>query len=529
MPAVERPSSTTTPDVSDVPPTSGPGAETLWIPVIAVVLAAIVVYHRALVGFFSQDDFLGLARASGLAPRLAGVWRFLSHQAYFDLMRPLVGLNPVSYHLVSLVVHCAAVTVLWLLLERSVSRAAATVGAVCFAVHPASFTALYWISAVGDSLALLFALKTLFLLARRDRWRWLALPAFALSLLAKESTLLLPVLVFAMGVPGSGGGAPTGARRPALRDPVVLGLCVLALLHLTAFVTGNAFDVRGGLAGEAPYALGIGANLWQNALTYIGWTANFFLPTVRAFSDANDPGVYAWAVAALVVWIAGLALRPLRERGWAFGGALWLTFVLPVLPLKNHTYHYYLYAPLAGAAWCVAAAFDAALVALPRAMSARVVWSVAAAFAALLTLNGYLLVQKIETAPFMLPGLHADAMVDRGRIAQNVSEALSAVELPSGVTLYFWSPTAASIGPQGEALTSPSEYPTYWETNVRHALMGGLAVRVLFPQVADVRFVREYRPVPEGDRYAVYLPDGELRVKTSAEVDSILKSLPRPR
>jgi hypothetical protein len=61
---------------------------------------------------------------------------------------------------------------------------------------------------------------------------------------------------------------------------------------------------------------------------------------------------------------------------------------------------------------------------------------------------------------------------------------------------------------------------------VRDALMGGLAVRVLFPQVADVHFVRDFRPIPPGDRYAIYLPDGELRVKTSAQVDSVLKSLP---
>jgi len=65
--------------------------------------------------------------------------------------------------------------------------------------------------------------------------------------------------------------------------------------------------------------------------------------------------------------------------------------------------------------------------------------------------------------------------------------------------------------------------PTYWERNVQNALLDGLAVRVLFPRVNAVRFVREFRPTPPDEWYAVYRPDGRVRVATSAEVDSILR------
>ena len=57
----------------------------------------------------------------------------------------------------------------------------------------AAFTALYWAAAFGDLSALAFALLALLVAARRDAARWLALPLFAVSLLCKESTLLLPV------------------------------------------------------------------------------------------------------------------------------------------------------------------------------------------------------------------------------------------------------------------------------------------------------------------------------------------------
>ena len=86
---------------------------------------------------------------------------------------------------------------------------------------------------------------------------------------------------------------------------------------------------------------------------------------------------------------------------------------------------------------------------------------------------------------------------------------------------------AASLGQHGERLPGPSASETYWERNVREALLDGLAVRVMFPQVAAVRFTREFRPLPPEGRYAVYRPDGLLRVAPWAEVDSVLGAASR--
>jgi hypothetical protein len=441
------------------------------------------------------------------------VWRYLSHQAFFDLMRSLAGLDATPYHAVSLAVHAACAALLGVFLGRVVSRPAALIGAVFFAVHPSLFGAVYWISAVGDGLALLGALGALLIALRGDRLRWASLPLFGLSLLAKESTLLLPAVV-ALAAP---------AVRSAARATrgVVFGLAAIALLHLVAFAAGDAFGVRGGLPGEAPYAVGIGTHIGGNLLTYLGWSANFLLPTVRGFTDAVDAPVFPWAIGLVVLWLLGLRSRGLRQRGWLAGGVVFVLFLLPVLPLRNHTYHYYLYASLVGGAWCVAAAAEQAL---SRVRGGRARWAIAGACVALLTLNGWLLVRKVETMPFVLPELRADPVIDRARIARNVQEGLAALPLPPGDSLLFWSPIAASLGPHGEALAEPAPRETYWERNVRDALLDGLAVRVMFPQVAAVRFVREYRPAGPSSRYAVYRPDGRLLVATSARVDSILES-----
>jgi hypothetical protein len=55
----------------------------------------------------------------------------------------------------------------------------------------------------------------------------------------------------------------------------------------------------------------------------------------------------------------GWVLRAAPRLGLALGGATFVFLLLPVLGLRNHTYHYYLYAPLIGASWCAAALVDA--------------------------------------------------------------------------------------------------------------------------------------------------------------------------
>ena len=538
----------------DVPTPAARHPSTLVLALGAsVATAGAIAYHRALLYFFSQDDFASLARAAGMLPRLQGPWRYLGNQAIFDVLRPVAGLHPMPYHLASLAAHLACSTLLFALLARRLSAPAALVGGIFFAVHPALFTAVYWISVIADSLALIFALGALGLLDREDRWRWLAVPLFALSLLSKESTLLLPAAAVAYHWGRRQGHS--GADRPsAPLDPVIIILGATSAIYLayfvmsaysTYFVPARAFTPGAG-SESAAYGVGIGSHLWQNFLSYAGWTVNFLLPTVQGFSDAVDPKVFWWGAGLVALWLAGLDSRALRERGWLVGGALYLCFLLPVLPLRHHTYHYYLYAPLAGAAWLAAALADAgwAWLTRPRRSPARTsrghagrrtatvshrapgndaaAWLGLGVLVLLLTLNGALLVHKIETYPFTLPGLRADPTIDRARIAQNVIEDLRRAALPAGVGLLFWSEARAAAGVKdGDA---PGE--TYWERNVRNALLEGLAIRVMLPQVKSVEFMRTWLPADFSTLHVVYRPDGHLAVLRSWELDSLRRASP---
>ena len=504
-----------------------------WLVPIAAALAAVLVFRGSLAYFFGQDDFLGLARARHLAPPLSGPWRWLSGQGYFELMRGFGVASALPYHAASLIAHAAASALLAVVLARRFAPAAALAGALCFAAHPASYTALYSVSGIGEILAGLFAIATIALAERADGWRWGTLPAFALALFSKESVLLLPLAL----LPAPGWLA--GSRAPGASRRVVIGLGALALAMATALIVTDEFGVRSRPAADAAYAVSFGPHVLANFATYLGWTVNFWLLTLRSFSDAVDPGVYPYAIAASAVWALALASPELRARGWFAMGLTFLLLLAPVLGLHNHTYHYYLYTPLIAFAWCVASVFDAWIRrepsrARPRAPAhagngARFGNAVALVLGALFVWNGMAVVHKVETFPFTDPRLRSDAVVDRARIALKVRDGLAAAAIPDGAPLVFWSP--ASI--HTERLSHPGRdqmaEETYWEQNVRSALMNGLAVRVLFPRAGEISFVHDYRGAPAATRVVLYDVDGNLKVMPAGTLDSLMVAHPEDR
>ena len=65
---------------------------------------------------------------------------------------------------------------------------------------------------------------------------------------------------------------------------------------------------------------------------------------------------------------------------------------------------------------------------------------------------------------------------------------------------------------------------TYWERNVRSALADDIGVHVLFPRLGAVEFTHEFRQRGPGVRWALYAPDGRVRVMTATEVEAALRA-----
>ena len=193
-----------------------------------------------------------------------------------------------------------------------------------------------------------------------------------------------------------------------------------------------------------------------------------------------------------------------------------------MLPLRNHTYHYYLYTPLLPLALCLAAL--AAV--LGERIGDRRLWITTALGCLALTWNGDRLVQLMERRPSRVyPELRGDPIVDRALIAERAIRALRQAQLPSGTELVFLSgPRVRLLGRilQGSREEPPPREEAYPEANVRNALFDGVGVRALIPQVDSVVFNRHVEAGPARRRYAIYAATGETQVYEAATLDSLM-------
>jgi len=464
-----------------------------WILAITAAIA-LLVWRGTLAYGFAQDDFAWLAVARGLREPLPFPYRWLSSFAYFVAMRPLGLEAAIAYRAVGLLAHAACAGLLAMLLARRFGGLAALAGATFFAVHPALFDAQYSISAINEPLALLFALLAIAAARLPGRAAWWAVPAFAAALFAKESVVLLPLALLA-------GRGWLGETRP--RGLIeVLGWT--SLLFVAAVASRVIFVAHALRDPDAPYALSLGVHIATNLLGYLGWAVRPFLPGAGGLEERVDANALGWGFAVLAAWALGLRSRSLRERGWIAGGVTFAALLAPVLGLRNHTYHYYLYAPLAGAAWLIAAGMDAAA---PRGRA----W-LPLGLTAVMTAIALVRIHQIETMPLADPRLRANPQVDRARIAGRLIDGLRAAALPAETRLVLWSPASARFERRNRPGTEVVVGDTYWDRSVRAAVYEGLGIRLRLPQLASVRFARS-EPVP-GDsiRVALYEPDGTVRM-----------------
>src|SRR5262245_26783891 len=501
----------------------------------ALCACSLYVFRGALSLYFAQEDFRGLAVATGILPRHDNLWRYVSVQTFMDVFYPLFRDHARGYHAVSLGLHALNAILLFSLLTGLLSIPAAFVGSMFFAVHPSLFTALYWQSARGDILAVTFGLTTLLLKGKAGRRRWFSIPIFALSLLSKESTLLLPAVAALL----------QWNRRSQRPDserwkPDAVTLALFAESGLYAFYlfilrgAGNAVS----FGPQSTYGFDFGSTFFGNLLTYVAWTVDLAMsaPGLR-FMDRQNPALFPLGV-ALLVTVAVLSFWPGMKRGpWLIGVCGFFALLLPVLPLSHHAYHYYIYAALCGAALCVGALVDS--LAQPRepAEKARptskpwpagLTWAIALLCGATLAWNGTRLVDQMahQRSP-VYPILHADPIVDRSLIAERAIRSVRAATVPSGTHLVFILRERSALLARiagGSSETPPPKSEVYTEANARVALLDGIGVRALVPAVDSVSFVTDLIRLAPKDRVAVYAPTGDLEVFDGGAMDSLLRS-----
>jgi len=292
-------------------------------------LAAIALYARTLGFAFVWDDLDLIVRHTALqGPGWArtlvqdfwistgggtGMWRPLVTLSY-RVDGVLSGWQPWAFHLVNALAHAAAAVLLArLAFARTAARGAmgaAIAAGLVYASAPAMSEPVAWIAGRTDVFAALFTLAAI-LLARAHRARGSrataagSLACTGLALLAKESALVLPLLIAADAIDESAAGAGMTSRaraRSALATawPSLAVVAVWALLHRVV-VAGSAHPPAAGAAA------GIAALVWAPLAWLLPWAPHS--PLLDLWHAPPAPvAALAWigliAVCGLGAWLA---------------------------------------------------------------------------------------------------------------------------------------------------------------------------------------------------------------------------------
>src|SRR5712691_814968 len=336
-----------------------------WLIPVLIALVTVAAFlptlHNQFVNWDDDENFLDNPHYRGLGWTQLH-WMWTTHLGHYipltwmtlGLDYLLWGMNPVGYHLTSLLLHAANAVVFFVVVRRILTRAlpspaerghalavAAGFAALVFGIHPLRVESVAWVTERRDVLSGLFYLSAILIYlraceggARGRGWYWGAVGLFVGALLSKSMVVNLPVVLLILDVyplrrlGGAVGWWSEPARRVYVEKiPFVLlaaaasAIAVMAQSSVHAAASLAQLSVPGRLAVSA---YGLSFYLWKTVAPV-------------SLSPLYERGVVnPWATPFLlsyggVLTITALALA-CRRRAPGLPAA-WLAYVVTLLPV----------------------------------------------------------------------------------------------------------------------------------------------------------------------------------------------------
>lgn len=251
----------------------------------------------------------------------------------YAIDRALWGDEPFGFHLTNVLLHAAAVVLLYLWLVRLLADAgltrhvetAAFAGASLFAVHPLQSEAVGYISGRSELMCAVWFLAALVaargaILSRSSRLAVVASAFGVAALASKEVALSLPVVFLAYDWLLRPGEEAARARRLwTVAAPVFAVLAAAGLYRLTALSPSAAGTPLLNLLTQAIV-------VWRYVGLLVWPHGQSIMHAVHRVTSVADP--LAVLAAAALVLVAALAWRVRRSRPLAAFGIFWFLIVL---------------------------------------------------------------------------------------------------------------------------------------------------------------------------------------------------------
>lgn len=478
-----------------------------WLLDTAVVVLVFVVFWPIVRFFFAQDDFVFLEHATqgfhaavgDFFAHKPGQFRPLTKGLYFLLAKPVFGLHPTPYHVVSILLHALNAVLVGALFRRmGISALASRLTAALFAFNVAFLETVAWISCVQQLVGCMAFLATLILgidaLETKSRGRAFAsTAAFVLALASYEQVLAAPFLLLLWCATRHGVRAAWAATRAWLW----VQFAVLAVYSV--FMLGWK-----GIPESGPYAMSVGANVITNLRTYthLLYAVWFVFP---AYTLPAGLAISHVVLVALVVLL--LIWRRVREV--AFGLVAFAVLLLPVMFQSEHTHSFHVYVPGIATWYLLALAMDEGRKLLPRRLDSAAI-PVAVAIAAVCFVGSVVAVRRNVTA----------------EISASVTLPRSFVFRRAVLAERMWHDIRAKTTGKSSRLILAYRHPEYapnWR-NVVSAMGQGSAVRLALDRPdLDVVFVPPADAPAPDDSMEVLFYNEFGRCYTMDEVERALR------
>jgi protein O-mannosyl-transferase len=309
----------------------------LGLGVLALVGLVLAAYHPLLPGSFIMDDRRLVEIDNPLVNGEAGPLSIWFHADFplsnlaFWLEWLTFGENPAGYHAVNIVLHALSAVLVWRLLAR-LKLPGAWLAAAIFAVHPVCVATVGRIAELKNTLSLPFFLLSFLWYLRyettgRALWFGCSLAAFVLALLAKTSTVMLPLLLLACAAWQRGRITRQDVVRTSPYFVLALGFGLMSVWFQKhqalagAALAPEGFWERLAIAGRV-FWFYLGKALWPVNL-------NLVYPMWKV--DATSPAAYVPVVLCGVAVVVCWRFR----RGWGrhvlFGMGCFAVTLFPAL------------------------------------------------------------------------------------------------------------------------------------------------------------------------------------------------------
>lgn len=297
-------------------------------PRLLLISLSLIAFANAVRGSFHFDDYSLFQSPVAFSDLFRLETTRPLTQLTFLLNRTLAGTEPLSWHLLNILLHVACVLLLFDCLRRILPGHAALLAAGLFAIHPIQTEAVAYVFARSTLLMTAFCLASWHAWLRQRPWTAVAL--FAAALASKEECVFFPLFLWVISAKRT--GKPIAAM---LALSLAAGLRVIAATRLVAG-SGAGFTAN---IGPLDYFTAQGTILWR-------YLAQLLLPI--GFTIDPDPhpipaaGLFGWTAFATLLWI----FRRKPETKWFLGALLLFLASSSVFPASDLAADRRVYLPL---------------------------------------------------------------------------------------------------------------------------------------------------------------------------------------